>query len=309
MSEEQDRLVHTLLEQDLGGETPPDLTARILRRTCDTPRRRHWLAVAAAATALIVLVGAGWLIFAGKSYPDPFAQGDYQVQDGGAVRRGATVIAGAGGAQLALGDYCRLELAGQTRLRVEGDPKAERVFLESGSVLCEVDRNVGTFAVRTDVGSVSVTGTKFTVRILDGRADGNRTSRQMVVKVLAGAVLLSGAWGNMPLAAGDEKTVGDAQGRTVTPSTPEKEAPKAEKPRPEAPRPEVTTGTIVKVEGTVVRVQPTDSHAREVGLETDAKTAVTVDGVEARAANLTPGMKVTITWGAGMNAKVAATTR
>jgi len=82
----------------------------------------------------------------------------------------------------------------------------------------------------------------------------------------------------------------------------DKEAPKGEKAKSLA-------GKITKVEGTGVWVQPADKNAKEVGLETDAKTTVTIDGKEAKVADLKAGMNVTATWGAdGGPWKIVATT-
>ncbi len=209
----QDRLVHILLLEELGGETSPDLTQRVLQRTAaGAPRRaRPWVWALAAAAAVAIAAGA-WLLLGGQNYPAPAASGEFQVVGGGAVTRGATLATEAGTAKVVLGDYCHVNIEPQTRLRLQGRQRAEEVYLEKGAATCEVDHAVGTFDVHTECGTVSVTGTKFTVRMVETKGEANMLSKRMVVKVLVGAVLLSGAWGSTAVAAGEEKTVGDANG-------------------------------------------------------------------------------------------------
>jgi hypothetical protein len=69
--------------------------------------------------------------------------------------------------ELTLGGYCHLRLEPDTRLQVQGEPGREEVFLLHGSLVCEVDRKVGRFTVRTEAGSAEVTGTKFRVQAGD----------------------------------------------------------------------------------------------------------------------------------------------
>jgi hypothetical protein len=207
VSQPNDRLIHILLLEELGGQAPPDLADRVLQRTLNAPRRRLRLWVPAAAAAAVILAIGGLAIFGPWSYPSPTANGNYSVVEGGGLRRGAVICTQDAAAEVVLGGYCRVDLGPQTRLRLQGRDRAEEVFLETGSALCEVDRNIGTFVVRTEVGTVSVTGTKFTVRILESEGDPRMCTKRMAVKVLVGAVLLSGAWGNVALSAGNDTMV------------------------------------------------------------------------------------------------------
>ena len=211
MTREHGRLVHVLLREQLGGEAPPDLRAGILARTIDAPRRgMSWRGALTVAAGLLLAAGAGvlaWALLGGQTYPSPAATGDWRLVKGQRLERGAALATGKGSAHVVLGGYSRLTLGPGSGLQLQGRDHAEEVFLESGSAACEVDRNVGTFALRTEVGTVSVKGTKFTVRILNSEGDEPMITKQMVVKVLVGAVLVSGAWGSTPVLAGEEKLV------------------------------------------------------------------------------------------------------
>jgi len=76
--------------------------------------------------------------------------------------------------------------------------------------------------------------------------------------------------------------------------------------------PKCLAGTVVKVDGANVTVRVVDKEAvvatREVVVATDKKTAVTVDGAEAKVADLKAGMAVTVTPDTGTAAKIVATT-
>lgn len=219
--EHLDRLVDTLLHELLGGEVPPDLRERIVSRAF--PRRsrwRTWGALAAATAALVLAaLGVWWLLAhsaarpptveqrppqAPAPYPAARASGRYAIEGRGALARGATLVTEAGAAELVLGGYCHIALAPGTRLRWEGLMRREEVFLFQGQVTCEVETARGGFAVRTEVGTASVAGTRFTVRMTEG--DQAMPVPKMWVRVLAGTVLLAGAGGQTVLTAGEEKT-------------------------------------------------------------------------------------------------------
>lgn len=206
-NDERDRLVDVFLAELVGGQAPPDLTERVLEGAMAGPRRKigWWRPALAAAAAVIVAIGA-WAIFAHR-YPSPTATGDYRVIEGGEVKRGSLIGTDAGRAALAMGGYVRVDMDPQSRVRLQGQKRAEAVDLEKGSATFEVDGHIGTFAVRTEVGTVSVTGTRFTVRILETQG-ATMSPRQMAVKVLVGAVMVSGAWGSTTVLAGDEQVVG-----------------------------------------------------------------------------------------------------
>ena len=166
-----------------------------------TPRRRRivWAVTAAAA---MLLVAAGLALFIDR-YPAPEVSGAYRVVGGGPVERGSVIVAEGGSATVALGGYCRVDLDAGGSLQIAGTKRAEEVFLCQGRATCQADRDVGTFAVRTDVGSVSVTGTEFSVKTIEDQGDHDMFGKRMAVSVLTGAVIISGAWGEMTLHAGE----------------------------------------------------------------------------------------------------------
>jgi len=200
----EDRLIHVLLCEHLGGEAPPDLVPRVLAAM---PRRewaRRLRALAAVVALAVVAVGAAvW--WAGSRYPGPALAGDYALVGSEGLGRGAEVEAGARGARLSLGGYCAVTLAPGSRVVVGGAPKDEKIALKRGEVTCEVARGRGRFRVVTDLGTVSVAGTRFLVRLEEG--GGQMNGRRLYVKVLAGTVLLATAAASETLGAGEERTV------------------------------------------------------------------------------------------------------
>ena len=170
------------------------------------PRRRRPVAWVAAAAAALVAAAVGLSLFLGR-YPAPRASGSYRVIGGGLVQRGSVVQTQAGSATVDLGGYCRVNLDAGSMLQIAGAKHAEEVFLKRGRIVCQADRDVGTFAVRTEVGTVSVTGTQFAVGIIERTGDQDMFDKRMVVRVIAGAVLVSGAWGQTTVRAGQTATV------------------------------------------------------------------------------------------------------
>lgn len=236
MSDERDQLLEALLCEAFGRDAPPDLTERICRRAyAVSVWHNPWLlgtALVTAAALIAVVVSLslpapapapqqlvqpsdtrppqqpapptpGDHSTSGEPavYPAPSATGDFQVVEGGAPRRGATLLTGLGGAQLHLGGYCQVRLSPHSRVRIHGQEREEEIQLQEGQIECDVAREHGRFAVRTPLGKVSVTGTSFQVQVRKGGED---MTRSMYIKVLAGTVLVASAWGEMALAAGQE---------------------------------------------------------------------------------------------------------
>lgn len=165
-------------------------------------RASRWRRWAVGAVAAVMLAAGGLALLAAR-YPAPRVSGAYSVVGGGEVGRGSVITAEAPSATLALGGYCRVGLEPGSRLRIEGGKRAEQVFLERGAVTCEADRGVGAFAVRTPVGTASVKGTRFSVRMIEEKGERKMFGKRMFVRVFAGAVLVSGAWGATLLHGGE----------------------------------------------------------------------------------------------------------
>ena len=226
LEDPQDRLIDTLLREALGRETPPNLAGRILARAAFERRRFYWLAGGLSAAAA-VLLGLALYKFAlnGKPAevavepkpqqepglkwePEPYTPPKPELDlrpSPGEWTRGERIKTDKEPKKLELGGYCKLEAGANSSLVNEGKEHAEQVLLEAGNVTCQVDRHVGTFAVRTDSGMVSVTGTKFTVAV-SGEGNDLKTEyaqrRQLSVSVQEGAVELNG-WA-LTLHAGEE---------------------------------------------------------------------------------------------------------
>lgn len=263
---DQDRLVHIFLLEAVGGETPPDLTQQILNRTTELAKpRARWRVPALAAAAAVIVATCLWATVAMLSYPAPSAEGSYRVVEGGSLQRGA-VVQTDGPTTLRLGGYCRLEVEPGSQLKLQGQKKAEGIYLDKGSATCEVDRKIGTFAVQTEIGTVSVTGTKFTVRVAPGEGEDPMLSKRMMVQVLVGTVVLSGAWGEATLQAGQTKTM---SGSTSNP-----------------PR---VFGTITKLgDGTMTLQKGNTSETVDVTF--NGSTEILISGKPGAAADLKVGM-------------------
>lgn len=210
MKDLRDQLLDALLREELGGEHLPNLTDRILARAGGQRRRLTPRALATLAVAAVLLLVLGWL-FLGQSYPEPQASGQYEVVDGGAIRRGAVLRTQDQPANLVLGGYCHVQIKPNTILRIEGQPRAEGLFLEKGELDCSVTGGQGTFTVRTDLGEVSVVGTQFQVRVFEEKGDAEMFNKHMLVGVVAGAVLVSGSWGMARLDKGQQQVFAQAK--------------------------------------------------------------------------------------------------
>ena len=203
----KDRLIDGLLREVVGGETPPNLAGRILAKACPEKKRPRVRRVTWASGIAATIVAAGCIFAFWPRYPALRARGDYEVAGGGRVRREAVLETKEREAELELGGYAAVRMSPRTSVRIEGDRFAEAVYLRRGEVLCDVARERGTFEVKSDIGVVSVSGTRFSVSILGEEGGTNMSAKRMLVKVMAGAVLVAGAWGQRALYAGEEATV------------------------------------------------------------------------------------------------------
>ena len=156
--------------------------------------------VASAMAAAVVLCLVAWWVFQ-ERYPLPRVEGDFQISRAGervdearTLCRGDRVRVGAGGATLLLGDYCEVDLAGDTDVVVSGEPRKEGIELKQGKAHCRVAAQEGEFSVLTPRGSVAVVGTEFvtTVEYVEEKGDSAmekpKRSAVVTVMVLSGVV-------------------------------------------------------------------------------------------------------------------------
>lgn len=154
--------------------------------------RRRFLQQALAASVGVAALGLGWR----WHYQHEYHRQDLQTALG--ERR-----------QLELPDGSRLELNGGTRLGVRFGADQRQVVLEAGEVMFNVAHDsTRPFVVETAQGTVTVTGTRFDVRLDPG---------QTRVAVEQGAVRVQGASGSLAqLTAGLGSHIG-AQGQVAEP--------------------------------------------------------------------------------------------
>ena len=193
-----ERFVDMLLRETLGGEAPPSIRARVLARveTGQARVRRWYFGAALAAAAVVAMMLSAWWLWpqtaVADPYPPPVIAGVYELAADGPLARGAVVRSTAGAAELELGGYVQIAMDPRTHLELRGEPDAEEVFLDRGKIQCSVRSGEGrTFAVQTEVGTASVVGTVFTVQV----EEEEMKTKQMTVRVLAGAVLVAAAAG------------------------------------------------------------------------------------------------------------------
>ena len=190
MEADRDRLLDTLLWEVVGGEEPPDLTAKVLARVPSHERRgrpwaiavaaRRWSKpVAAAAAICAVAVVAWWLLGRGERLPlelhRPQARPDTR------ERLPLELLE----AQVQLSPVARYEVLGPRRLR-----------LDEGEVLVHVEPAEEQFVVETPAGEATALGTRFYVRTYAMKEEAMKGSRFVTaVVVLSGVVQLANLQG------------------------------------------------------------------------------------------------------------------
>ncbi len=198
------------LSKRLGEER--DITSLIpTLRAAGTPSRRPWSLWAAGLAAGALLTLCLWLFWSREKgaevarYPAPKVTGPYQLLAKPELGRGAELQTSDRPAELELGGYCTVEIQPRSQVRIDGSDFAESVFLEKGEVSCAVKRQHGTFTVQSPVGTVTVTGTRFSVRLVEEKGEAEMLQQSLFVCVLVGAVVVTGAWGSVSLAEGQER--------------------------------------------------------------------------------------------------------
>jgi hypothetical protein len=114
---------------------------------------------------------------------------------------------------------------------------------------------------------------------------GKLVGQKMIVKVLVGSVMLSGAWGSMALSAGQEKAVGLAFGATASTTQPAQ-----------------LKGKIGGIDGAKIDVLTWpngDKEPTHTAVTVTDGTTITINRNAAKLADLKANMYVTVTLGAG----------
>ncbi|MGL4419362.1 MAG: FecR domain-containing protein [Gemmataceae bacterium] len=198
----EDRLIDQLLKEELGQESPPDLTERILAAARKESRRsrvlsnavprsqtkswgRPWVAVVVTLAAAI-LVTIGTVLFWPRPRPTNTLDMVGLSVDGGKLARGSIVRSADQPGELRLGGYCEVQLQPRSVVQIEGVVGKERLKLLEGVLQCAVQSKRGSFVVDTPQAVVLVTGTQFEVRRL-ANASGDATQ----VSVQEGQVLVT----------------------------------------------------------------------------------------------------------------------
>lgn len=174
------------------------------------PKERKFYKIFLTAAASLVLFFSIWQIF--FRYPQPEVSDTIKVTSGGKLMRGTDLETGEKAGEIKLGGYCDIRISKKSRIRLEGKKNKEQIFLEQGESECRVEKNKGSFIVRTDLGKIKVLGTHFVVRIYkDSQKIGEEAMnlKKMFVKVITGAVMLSSAYGDDILIKKGEEVVVD----------------------------------------------------------------------------------------------------
>ncbi len=189
-------------------------------RAAASPKRHDrrtivWGLLGAIAACLAVAIGMYFYAPFEGAYPEMRADGSYTVVDGGEFFFSDAATTENDSARLILGNYCNIGIEEKSRLRIDGEDWAEEIFLEKGGMTCEVDRKKGAFAVRTEVGTVSVTGTKFTVQLQEPEGGDktmitrkNGAALALAVAVMAGSVSVEYDGKTYDLMAGMNRSFG-----------------------------------------------------------------------------------------------------
>lgn len=251
MKEHIDRLVDTLLREELGGEAPPNLSNAILAREAQRRRMRKitwgsWI----AAAVISISLGAWWI--AAQRYPPPTLTG-IELPSDQPLARGITITTTKETPVLTLGGYCSVKIAPESEIQWTGEPKAEEIVLSSGIVECKVDSDRGRFQVRSTAGVAAVIGTHFAAKIVERKGRGPDAPRKMYVKVTSGIVVVTGTWGSVTLSGGEEALV-----------PPPHVKPEPPPPPPPSPPPQTATTTVTVARAPTTTVRPPAAKAPDI---------------------------------------------
>jgi len=223
--DDQDRLMDMLLREQLGGERPPQLAERIVKRA-NEERARAWrprftpawvAAFVAAAMIAFVIVPRFFSspapevaqpqpkpvpVVAKKDEPPPPEEEEPEPEPPFAPKVAEKIIRTEKQERtVELGGFCRVTLApfSVVENKAEGvESKEQRIVLKEGSVACEVDSKKGKFSIEHALGTIEVTGTNFRVESVKKE---DRV-RRLTIHVKHGAVLFHSPNGEVALSEG-----------------------------------------------------------------------------------------------------------
>ena len=177
-------------------------------------RRFHWVAAALVAVALLVAIAhLPWQNDAGGQSCEVLS-GNVLVEGVGKmrIREGSTIrVAGKTPAAIRLSDGSHIELEPTTKAVLHGQSQGRRQVVEllQGGGTFRVEKVPGDFQVTTNLGSVTVLGTKFSVWIAPPGnpkgANANPQSAALAVAVLVGSVQVDVAGKTYVLGSGENR--------------------------------------------------------------------------------------------------------
>jgi hypothetical protein len=186
--DDRDALMDQLLREILGNDRPRDLTARVLAqvRIYDRFRRRWWASGVIAAAAAVVLAASLYLLWPQK-YPGPEVR-NVAIMNANQAQPGAMLATDdVTSGSVKLGNYVNILMQPQTALTLGGERYQEKVFLDQGALEVSVEKDKGKFDVAVGPATVHVTGTKFSVDVVNEEV-ANAQQKKLVVHVEEGMV-------------------------------------------------------------------------------------------------------------------------
>lgn len=190
------------------------VVAEVPKPTMRRWRRFHWLAIAVVAVSLLVaILYLPWQNDPGGQSCEVLS-GNVLVEGVGKmrIREGSTIrVAGKTRAAIRLSDGSHIELEPATRAILHGQSQGRRQVVEllQGGGTFRVEKVPGDFQVATNLGTVTVLGTRFSVWIAppgnSKGANANPQSAALAVAVLVGSVQVEVAGKTYVLGSGENR--------------------------------------------------------------------------------------------------------
>lgn len=203
----------------------------IQRRPARRGRGLRWAAAAAVLLGALYAAHGVWQASRGRAH-SLIATGAFRLGDGDTLRtgsaalsRGQRIVAEAGGAELALGGYCRVALDPNAQAVVRGQPRHEAIELQRGRAISRIDPGRGRFTLLTPIGSIEVKGTEFLTSVeypesQKGERDMGTLKKSAVVTVMVVTGMVACHFGDVAVLGPGMSQVfagGDAERPTLPP--------------------------------------------------------------------------------------------